>query len=64
MRVERVGEGAPTLGDRAIVGDYVGPRSERLLVVVGSDSARAWRGFELTEDQYEVLPGRVTAPAS
>ncbi len=57
VRVRRLGTGAPELGATAVIGEYAAPGRERLVVVVGSDAAFAWRGVTLTEGEYEVLPG-------
>jgi hypothetical protein len=57
VRVRRLGTGAPEVGATAVVGEYAAPGRERLVVVVGSDAAFAWRGVTLTEGEYEVLPG-------
>lgn len=55
VRVERIGTGAPDLGERAIVAEYEAAGGERLLVVVGAH-ARAWRGTALDPGMYDVLP--------
>jgi hypothetical protein len=55
--VTRVGSGAPTVGDRAIVAEYAGPSSSRLVVVAGSEAILAWKGTVLVEGEYDVLPG-------
>jgi hypothetical protein len=57
VRVSRLGSGAPPVGDRAVVAEYTGPASERLVVVAGSDATWAWRGALLGEGEYDVLPG-------
>jgi len=60
FRVERLGTGAPDLGDEVIVAEYDAATGERLLVVVGPSGARAWKGRALEEGNYEVLPGKHT----
>jgi hypothetical protein len=55
--VERIGSGAPDVGDRAVVGEYAGSGAERMLILVGTRASLAWRGVSLTEGQYDVLPG-------
>ncbi len=55
--VERLGSGAPNVGDRAVVGEYAGSGVERMLVVIGPQASLAWRGVSLSEGQYDVLPG-------
>jgi len=57
VRVERLGTGAPDVGKRAVLGEYTAAGADRLLVVAGSDAALAWRGVQMTEGEYEVLPG-------
>jgi hypothetical protein len=56
VRVERVGSGAPDVGARAIVAEYAGAGSERLVVVAG-EAVRAWKGTALEDGMYDVLPG-------
>jgi hypothetical protein len=61
LRAERQGTGAPDVGDNVIVAEYTGPGAERLVVVAGSGSVRAWRGSALEEGMFDVLPsGRST----
>jgi hypothetical protein len=55
--IERIGTGAPDLGREGIVAEYKAITGERILVVVGSDETRAWRGRPLEEGMYDVLPG-------
>jgi hypothetical protein len=57
VRVRRVGTGAPEVGPSAVMGEYAAAGLERLVVVVGSEAALAWRGVSLSEAEYEVLPG-------
>jgi hypothetical protein len=57
VRVERQGTGAPSVGKRAIVGEYKAAGTDRVLLVLGSDAVAAWRGVALAEGSYEVLPG-------
>jgi hypothetical protein len=55
FRVERLGTGAPDVGEQAIVAEYASA-GERLLVVSGGGTPRAWRGNVLEEGTYDVLP--------
>jgi hypothetical protein len=57
VRVSRVGSGAPSVGDRAVVAEYAGPAAMRLLIVAGSEQTLAWTGVALGEGEYDVLPG-------
>ncbi len=57
MHVSRVGTGAPEVGKEAIVFEYAGAVSERVIVVAGTEQALSWRGVLLSEGEYEVLPG-------
>jgi hypothetical protein len=57
VRVRRLGTGAPEVGPSAVMGEYAAAGLERLVVVVGSEAALAWRGVSLSEAEYEVLPG-------
>lgn len=57
VRVSRVGSGAPSVGDRAVVAEYTGPAGMRLLIVAGSEQTLAWKGVALREGEYDVLPG-------
>ena len=56
LRAERVGTGAPDLGDVVIVAEYAAAGPERLLVITGGGSARVWRGTVLERGMYDVLP--------
>ncbi len=62
-RVERLGTGAPDVGEDVIVAEYSAATGDRLIIVVGASGARAWRGRALDEGTYEVLPGRDTTSA-
>lgn len=57
VKVTRVGSGAPSVGARAVVAEYAGAASERLVVVAGSEQTLAWKGVSLGEGEYDVLPG-------
>ena len=57
VKVTRVGTGAPTVGARAVVAEYVGAAAERLVVVAGTEQTLAWKGVSLAEGEYDVLPG-------
>jgi hypothetical protein len=39
------------------MGEYAAAGLERLVVVVGSEAALAWRGVSLSAAEYDVLPG-------
>jgi hypothetical protein len=56
VRIERLGSGAPDVGERAILAEYAGAGSERLVVVAGT-AVRAWKGTALENGMYDVLPG-------
>jgi hypothetical protein len=58
FRAERVGTGAPDVGEDVIVAEYSAATGDRLVVVVGAGRARTWRGRPLEEGTYEVLPGK------
>jgi hypothetical protein len=57
VRVRAIGTGAPHIGDRAVLAEYVGPGAERILVAVGSAVTLAWIGVALGKEGYDVLPG-------
>jgi hypothetical protein len=57
LRVERVGTGAPDVGDHVIFAEYAASDGDRLVVLVGAGEPRAWRGSALEEGMYDVLPG-------
>jgi hypothetical protein len=57
VRVRRLGMDAPRVGDRAVLGEYAAAGADRLVVVVGPEASRAWRGVTLSPREYEVLPG-------
>ncbi len=52
---ERLGTGAPDVGADVVVAEYKSLPGERLLVIVGSKAARAWRGMLLEPGMYDVL---------
>ncbi|MGD0524711.1 MAG: hypothetical protein ABSE49_06195 [Polyangiaceae bacterium] len=57
VNVTRVGSGAPSVGDRAIVAEYTGPAAMRLLILAGSEQTLSWKGVALGDGEYDVLPG-------
>jgi hypothetical protein len=57
VRVARVGSGAPSVGERAVVAEYAGPGAERIVVVAGNERTLAWTGAMLRPSEYDVLPG-------
>lgn len=52
---ERLGTGAPDVGEDVVVAEYKSLPGERMLVIVGSKTARAWRGMLLEPGMYDVL---------
>ena len=57
VHVEQVGTGAPVVGDRAVVAEYVGAGADRMLVVAGTQATLAWCGVVVPDGGYDVLPG-------
>jgi hypothetical protein len=57
VRVARVGSGAPSVGDRAVLAEYAGPGTQRIVVVAGTERTIAWKGVALAPTDYDVLPG-------
>jgi hypothetical protein len=57
VRVARFGSGAPSVGDRAVVSEYGGPGTQRVVIVAGDERTIAWRGVDLAPTEYDVLPG-------
>jgi hypothetical protein len=57
VKVTRLGTGAPSVGARAVVAEYSGAATERLVVVAGSEQTLVWKGVSLGEGEYDVLPG-------
>lgn len=62
VRVVRLGSGAPTIGERAVLAEYGGPGTQRILVVAGAEKTLAWKGVALVPREYDVLPGSETSP--
>lgn len=57
LRPRRIGVGAPDLGDAVVVAEYASAGAERLLVLKGNSGlVRTYRGVELAEGSYEVIP--------
>jgi len=56
-RVDRVGTGAPDVGQEVILAEYTAATGDRLVVVIGREGARAWRGRVLEDGTYDLLPG-------
>jgi len=54
--VERLGTGAPDVGEEVTVGEYGAAKGDRILIVIGKGGAHAWRGRELEPGMYDVLP--------
>ena len=52
-----VGTGAPDLGPSGTVGEYEGGAGATLLVIIGAQTTRVWRGRRLEGGMFEVLPG-------
>jgi hypothetical protein len=57
VRVTRLGSGAPSVGERAVVAEYAGPGAEQIVVVAGTEQTLAWIGVLLGQEDYDVLPG-------
>jgi hypothetical protein len=57
VRVARLGSGAPNVGDRAVLAEYDGPGTQRIVVVAGTEGTVAWKGVALAPAEYDVLPG-------
>jgi hypothetical protein len=57
VHVRRIGTGAPSVGAKAILVEYTGGASDRIVVVAGPEQTLFWRGVSLGEGEYEVLPG-------
>ncbi len=55
VRAERVGTGAPDVGEQVIVAEYAASGVDRVVVVAGPGVLRAWRGVVLEEALYEVI---------
>ncbi len=55
LRVDRVGTGAPDVGEAVIFAEYAAAPPERLLVILGGGAARVWRGTLLEPGMYDVL---------
>jgi hypothetical protein len=55
-RVTRAGAGAPDVGETAVFAEYTGGGADRLVVIVGGGTARAFRGSALDEGMYDVMP--------
>jgi len=56
LRVAREGAGAPDVGAEIVLAEYAAGGAERVVAIVGPGVARAWRGAELPEGLYEVIP--------
>ncbi|MDP9149934.1 MAG: hypothetical protein M3O36_08360 [Myxococcota bacterium] len=56
VRVSAQGQGAPDVGPRAILAEYTGAGSQRLVVVAGTGQTLAWRGVALASGEYDILP--------
>jgi hypothetical protein len=60
FRVQRVGTGAPDVGETALVGEYGAVSGEVALVLIADGVGRAWQGRKLDEAEYEVWSGEKT----
>jgi hypothetical protein len=56
-RCERTGTGAPDLGQEVVFAEYKASIGDRLIVLIGSEGTKAWRGRVLEEGMYDLLPG-------
>ena len=55
LRAERAGAGAPDVGDTVILAEYTSSGDERLVLVTGGGSSRAWRGSAIGPGMYDVM---------
>jgi hypothetical protein len=55
VTIERLGQGAPSLGEEAIWGVYDGGPAEVAVVLVSEGRVYAWQGRKLDEDRYDRL---------
>ncbi len=55
VTIERLGQGAPSLGEEAIWGVYDGGPAEVAVVLVSEGRVHAWQGRKLDEDRYDRL---------
>jgi hypothetical protein len=60
FRVQRLGTGAPDLGETALVGEYAAASGEVAVLLIADGVTRAWKGRRLTEGEYEVWSGEKT----
>ncbi|AKV01201.1 hypothetical protein AKJ09_07864 [Labilithrix luteola] len=62
LRTQRLGVGAPNVGDAVVVAEYASAGAERLVVLKATNgSSFAYRGLELEPSAYEVIAsGRST----
>jgi hypothetical protein len=56
-RAQRIGTGAPDVGEEVIFAEYKATMNQRIIVVLGKDGARVFRGRVLEEGTYDLLPG-------
>lgn len=55
VTIERLGQGAPSMGEEAIWGVYDGGPGEVAVVLVSEGRVWAWQGRKLDEDRYDRL---------
>ncbi len=55
VTIERMGQGAPSIGEEAIWGVYDGGPAEVAVVLVSEGRVYAWQGRKLDEDRYDRL---------
>ncbi len=55
VTIERLGQGAPSVGEEAIWGVYDGGPAEVAVVLVSEGRVHAWQGRKLDEDRYDRL---------
>jgi hypothetical protein len=53
VTIERMGQGAPSIGEEAIWGVYDGGPAEVAVVLVSEGRVWAWQGRKLDEDRYD-----------
>jgi hypothetical protein len=57
VRVRKLGDHVPPVGDSAVVAEYIGPGADRIVVLIGAEQTWLWRGTVLRRSDFDVLPG-------
>jgi hypothetical protein len=60
FRAQRLGTGAPDVGETAVVGEYAAASGEVAVLLISDGVSRAWTGRRLGEGEYEVWNGEKT----